>query len=944
MEAFVHFYIDQLANTKSDQMAIVYAYGLMQTAMVTWTEALPGEQVKRITSAVVDALADCDKSLSRYTCWNPYHQLFISSLRCLTSWISILPDSTHLTPETLSKLVSLLARCNTFINCAGPKSQNAHTKHGLRLQLITSNVEESTVDYSLDPLDDTDEDEDASPGTESSGGSIKAFTMLGLFGKSAKIALPAFVCNGECKKIHMLSRSLYRTLYTAIAVFSSTILRGMDTMQAYARYAPTDVFTARRAISQKRLPDTSFILKGFSKQIVRKLDGYVPTSIRIFSVFHRAVYTAINFQRYENGKWSDSVIFTTSRYAGGSKQWLAFPSMPSTEDCPSTLPTDPQCKHDDEYDSLPWIRLGNEVMYPKSVKKKLRFSDAHGTIRGIKSQVDDASEREIELITASDFKRLHGHREMPDMRFAPAQLPEQQPRGNTYDRPTCTSFFGIDFALVEIVEPVLRELDQLDDLDRPFSAHTGIIYLQSPESLSTKRDICKGPLRGTSREFSHFLSMLNRQQLSPAELVKRHSDVPLLRYVFGIKGFKVCYNLAPNLSAMISGKQMCADDNREFYELLHERGIAVLWFDSHPGTLDTDLAWQFIDRLQSYDVMPQRRFRDDEYLQTGAQPRTSLGIPAASVPVRGGSEIRSRSVGKRSARSQSPPRKKTRPSNRAIYRGRSRRTPGPNSQSIWNSSKPGDIVNVTRRAQAGKNKDPCAYIKSAATEVSISASVNPPEVAPQGTRTPQNAGTPQSTTTTRQGAKSNRERGTDKQTIVGPSNMSTESLMTFLASNPQDPYNYRGQSTGDANRPTETAYAKKLEPKVRILIGLAPVVNTRGRLIKIAVSAKGGPEKLNRDFELMTGPLMSNMVVEAKDIAYILSATILDASANIASLSGSDFSMVYKRMEMIHRIIEKHSIKHESISDAHKFMFPVGTSGVQSTLHINGSGVDPSTD
>ncbi|KAJ1840391.1 hypothetical protein LPJ70_004677 [Coemansia sp. RSA 2708] len=84
----------------------------------------------------------------------------------------------------------------------------------------------------------------------------------------------------------------------------------------------------------------------------------------------------------------------------------------------------------------------------------------------------------------------------------------------------------------------------------------------------------------------------------------------------------------------------------------------------------------------------------------------------------------------------------------------------------------------------------------------------------------------------------------------------------------------------------------------------------------------------------MTGPLMSNMVVEAKDIAYILSATVLDASANIASLQGEDFSMVYKRMEMIRNIIRKYGVKHTSIDSVHKFMFPVGTSGVQSTFHV----------
>ncbi|KAJ2502931.1 hypothetical protein GGH96_000667 [Coemansia sp. RSA 1972] len=930
VEVFVHFYIDQLAATKSDQMAIVYSYGLMQTALVTWTGALSSLQLKRTTSTIVDALADCDKNLHRYACWSPYHQMFISSLRCLTSWISVLPGSKLLAPETLNKLVALLTRCNNFINCAEPKDHSSATKHRLRLQLVTSNIEEGTVDSSVDPLNS--DDNDGSVSEEDGTLNITAFTMLGIFGKSAKVAQPGFFDNGGCKKTYTLSKTLYRTLYTTIAVFSSTILRGMDTMQHYSKHAPTDVYTIRQAIDRVPLPEIKVILKDFSRQLVSKLEGYVPTSIRFFSVFHRAVYTVINFQRFENGRWSDAAIFTTSRYAGGSKQWLAFPSVPTSKTPMPAQPENLQSLPDDMSDSLPWIRLGYEVMYPATVKKKLRFSDAHESMREIKPQVDDVSEQAIEHETADDFKRLHESREVPDIKFVSAQPPKQLPRGNTYDRPTYVAFFGIDFSLLNIAEPILRELDKLDDLDRPFSANTGIIYLQSPDSLSTKRDICKGPLRGTSHEFSHFLSMLNHQQLSPIEMVKRHSDVPLLRYVFGIKGFKVCYNLAPNLSALISGKKMCAEDNREFYELLRERGIAVLWFDSYPGNLDTDLAWQFIDQVQSYTVQPQRQFYDEEYLQTGTQSRASPAQPDASEPLHDVSEDRSQSAGMYSTRFYSPPERKPGLIKRAIHQRRGQQSPNMDSQVSRSISEPGSVPSAKSRSRVSKPTWLQGYTRSTLTGISTITDVNQPRDASQGTKAFPSINSPYATGSP-QGTKSHERHSKGKRKMADISKeKSAESMFTFSGPNPQDPH--QSSAAGD-ERTREDTDAKTSESKVRIIICLAPVVSTRGRLIKIAVSATGGSDKLNHDFIRMTGPLISNMVVEAKDIAYILSATILDTSANMASLRGEDFSMVYKRMEMIKHIIEKYSIKHESIESVHKFMFPVGTSGVQSTFHIS---------
>ncbi|KAJ2454978.1 hypothetical protein EV183_001082 [Coemansia sp. RSA 2336] len=928
VETFINFYIEQLKSTKSDMLSTVYTYGLTQAAMITWTSSLSRNQIQRITTAIIDMLANCDNNLHRYTCWNPYHQLFISSLRCLISWVSILSDSKLLAPVSLNKLVDLLTRCNGFISQAQPKQNFDKPKSGFRLQLVTSNLEANTAEESADLLNKSSQSEGSL--TDSNAETITSFTMHDLFGKSAKIALPEIGLNKPAEKIYTLSNTLYTTLNTTIAVFSTTILRGMDTMQYYAKHIPTDVYTTRQAIHHRSLPKTKSILKYFCPQVADLLEGYVPTSIRFFSVFHRAIYTVINLKKYSNGKWSDSVLFTTSRYAGGSKQWLTFLKHPKASKVQRT-DCDLECSSDTT--PLPWIRLGNDVMYPESVKKKLRFSDALENLRGAKSQVDDASEQAIEQATATDYKRLHENRNAPDVQFAPAQPSEQPLRGNTYDRPTCALFFGIDFSLLRIIEPILSDLDQLDDLDRPFSAHAGIIYLQSPDSLSTQRDICKGPLRGTSVEFSRFLSLLNRLHLSPAELLKRRSSLPLLRYVFAIKGFKVCYNLAPNISSLISGEPMSPEDNVEFYQLLRQRGIAVLWFDSHPGSLNTDLAWQFIDRLRSYTEKPRRKFSDDEYLQpsnpnaekqssgldsppaTGPPPpsdqasRPSSADPSSSVT---GSLLDYRYTASHSNVKQTA--KKTLVAK--MFHIKRQAHLSPNNELYRCCSEPGITLSKWPPKRAVKPTTP-ESVRSARTGVSVSTKVQPPESeAGIHSKGKQPLGT----------------RSMPKDTPLGP-------LEKFLkASTRQNSAAYQAQpGHNDISRqaPGVTEECSDSEPRVRILIALAPVVDTNGRLLKVAVSTTGGPDKLNRDFARMTGPLMSNMVVESKYIAQILSATILDASANMASLHNDDFSMVYKRMEMIKNIIDKYSIKHESISSAHKFMFPVGTSGVQSTFHIH---------
>ncbi|KAJ2791720.1 hypothetical protein H4R20_006828, partial [Coemansia guatemalensis] len=283
----------------------------------------------------------------------------------------------------------------------------------------------------------------------------------------------------------------------------------------------------------------------------------------------------------------------------------------------------------DRLNSLPWVRVGNNLMYPDAVRKEPRLSTEHEHMQWLDSPVDAESNTAIRDVIASNYKILHRARHTPEFLFAPATPPERQQRGNTYDRPTCTMFFGIDFSMLDINDKILKDLDQLDDMDRPFSAYAGVIYLQSEKSLSTKRNLCKGPLLGVSAEFRHFLMMLNRSRTAlPEEMNRRTGGMPLLRYVFTIRGFKICYNLAPNISSLISGRKMSPHDNQYFYELLRKRGIAVLWFDSYAGILDKNLAWEFIDQLQSYsdDRESPPKVWDDEYLRTRSPSARQSGV------------------------------------------------------------------------------------------------------------------------------------------------------------------------------------------------------------------------------------------------------------------------------------------------------------------------------
>ncbi|KAJ2611905.1 hypothetical protein H4S08_002942 [Coemansia sp. RSA 1365] len=956
VEFFVKFFIDQLFSTTSDEMAITYIYGITQAASITWSDVLTKAQLRKVTTAVIDALSDCEANLNLHNRWHHYHQRFISSLRCLISWVLVLEDSSYMDQASASKLMSLLERCNKYISKATYSSYSSDVKQKRRLHLTTSCVEEYSVN---DITEDSHHQPYESP-------YISTLTMLRIFGESTTdqdhTPEKDKGKDEDNAKSFVLSKSLYKSLYTTISVYSSIILRCMDNMR-YDTYAATDIATARQAIARLPLPDNKSILQNFNASVVRDLEGYIPTSIRIFALFSRAIYTAIGFRRFVDGEWSDEFAYITSRYVNNSKQWLSLSSLPKGMesknvddlDISPSLSTTDDNERKSRLNSLPWVRVGENLMYPEAVRKEPMLSKEHGQMEWLESPVDFESNTAIRDIIASSYEKLHKARKTPEFLFAPATPPKSQHRGNTHDRPTCALFFGIDLSMLRINEQILRDLDQLDDMDHPFSAYAGVIYLQSEKSLSTQRNLCKGSLCGVSAEFSHFLMMLNRSQTAPAEKMNRDSGgMLLLRYIFTIRGFKVCYNLAPNISSLISGNKMSPRDNQYFYKLLRKRGIAVLWFDSYAGILDKTLAWEFIDQMQNYseDCKPSKAW-DDEYLRT--QPSSMCHSSASnntdstdgiSMDPSLFKELPRASVSTQSLKSaaQSTPPSLTQAGEKS----------GTISKENSNKHKISGLLNRTIHKQnINVLQDVDKPLSTSGSETSIMDMSSNPKTSRNTTQNSDAHSAVSGVSSKRMSPDRvpsynnvNKTSSKGKQpdiVLETPKDKPNESLIADLESNSESTSQKASSGCGAHNQDNvhrntdhngRRAHDGVTEPIMRILIALSPIVDTNGRLVKIEISATGGSTSLNKDFENMTGPLMTKMVVEMKNIANILSATILDASANMASLQGEDFSMVYRRMEMIKEIIRKYGIKYKSADDAHKSMFPVGQSGVESTFHI----------
>lgn len=962
LKLFVMVYIEQLRVCRHSKIVPVYIYGLTQAATVTWQNAVDKDQYRSIFSALISILSNCDEHLTEYTNWSPYHQRFISSIRCLSMWASTTTHRYLMSEEDADKLMALSTRCTYFIKEANMNSAPLVTKRGMRVNLTTAECQEDANSLS---------NEGYNPAGDSLvlENYITTYTASKLFGYSTAIIQTSEANNSLPKPLYTLSRSLYKALDTTIGAFSTLVIRDIDKYRRFGCDAPNDTSVIRAILHcSPSLPNIELLLNDCSSTVVKLLEGYVPVEVDYVANFRQMVYSKINFKRLSsNGTWSNPISLSTGRYPSGSKQWLLFLAMPVPPVDPFALNPDKPTETNGDEDaepsgSQPWIRK----TMPLDGTRPWRFShDIPGLqdrMANVTPLVDDKAEKDIERLLEADIARMHTARGKPDVSFNPVYPGDESQKGNNVTRYFTMETESQNGTILNISESMLEEMDELDDMDRLFSAQVALVYLHDNEAMVSKHSKSKGPLNGVSAEFNHFLNLLNQSHLSTDKGIGEHPEGSAsLRYTFCVNNFEVGYNLAPNVSALINHKEMGPHDNDRFYKWLRRYdGITVIWYGSYLGSLDTELAWWFLDRQSSKDAdtsllhlfsMATDKDRDEHFTPTPSppapmeqsEPNEFLGLQHRR---RSKSDI-------------------TQPSHLSVIKEQSTNSKTePSSPQLVSTLRMPSVTSQHRKSSEGDSKfsrlkeHPCK-IKPKAKEIIQRAIYNRRKKAEKNAelgRDPRHSSDGVIGEMDKPGLVENRSRQRSSslvgsrftnvtpdagQTKIQPeaesSSINTSKTKVSVAETENKQPSTKHHKRTNSNNTTSTHNAssgdtEEAEPPMRIIIGLAPVHGTGGRLTKVVLSARGASTEFNEEFIRMTGPLTPVMVVETKRLPYLLSATILDASANMASMNCEDFSMVSKRAEKIKSIIDKHCLKTKSASDLNKFMFPVGKNGLQSTL------------
>ncbi|KAJ2023911.1 hypothetical protein GGI06_001217, partial [Coemansia sp. S85] len=961
--AFIELYVEQFQKSRNERISAVYVNGLNQAATVTWQAALSKQHCQQILTLIVQALSSCDQDLRRYAYWNPYHQVFINSIRCLSSWTSVSVENSPLPPEHLAKLMALLVRCNKFLASAIVNTHNQIVpKWGRKIQLTTSADFEDTM-FSPDKLAAVTEEFTSSAlaaSTDSKSGFITSYTTLGQFGSDAKL-VSSPKKKEQSQKVRTLSESLYKALTTTIEVFSTIILRSMDSDQHFGSHTPSDILLARMSLYQNIVPENRILLKACKPEIIDMLKDYVPICVSFYSSFRRAIYSKITFKRNYGDHWSDSVCLMTGRYPSGSKQWVIFPSMPLPDDYAARAKKAKEKAPPPEDVSPPhWVRTNLDIQNCCASKFNYTMPEAREMISSTGPLVDEQSELAIENIISTSFGRLHGNRDDTEVQFVPTQPVGHTTRGNMFDRTYLTDQHAIDTSGFHVNESMLNDLDVLDSMDRPFSTQVGLIYMRSPDSLLTNRDVAKGPLRGVGPYFNQFLNQLSLSQVMPVERLKQHPDDPtLMRYSFCINNFQVCYSLAPNVSSLISGSKMGPKDNQGFYNLLRKRGIAIMWIDNHPGHLNEELAWKFLSNFEDDPccTVPDKSVGADTP-NSGSVYTTSSSTGSAVKPRNESGEFSTLpSLSLRSTVVSAPFEKSSHSGQCRVFGCKNEAKRTQSSHGLPHRSKAREFlqkaIHITRRHAADHSDSTLSQYSSAESSIvdTVGDAADDMDI-PKRCRahSPESSSSSESPVPLLEALEAyvpserSKKKWTESMTVPPTPNVTPASTLTRLplsldfsalpAGSASRAANNGGQSDGGASTGGDQPKEDAAKPTVRVLIALAPLPSTGGRLVKVSLTATGGTKEMNADFMQTTGPLMTNMVIESKNLAYLLSATVLDASANIASLNGDDFSVVYKRISMIKQVVETYCRKHETVDDVHKCVFPVGQHGLQNSLFI----------
>ncbi|KAJ1948168.1 hypothetical protein FBU59_001718, partial [Linderina macrospora] len=107
---YLRFLIDQLRESTRMSTSIVYLYALTMGASLTWEGHFEYAQQEEFIFHLVKALSDCDRYIYRYSQWDRYHQLLITSIRCLNTWMGLSFNHIHRMAETKKILVGISER------------------------------------------------------------------------------------------------------------------------------------------------------------------------------------------------------------------------------------------------------------------------------------------------------------------------------------------------------------------------------------------------------------------------------------------------------------------------------------------------------------------------------------------------------------------------------------------------------------------------------------------------------------------------------------------------------------------------------------------------------------------------------------------------------------------------------------------------------------------
>ncbi|KAJ1950880.1 hypothetical protein EC988_004220, partial [Linderina pennispora] len=881
---YLRFLIEQLRISTRTSMSMVYIYALMMGASLTWEGKFDYAQQGELVIHLVRALSDCDRHLYRYTQWDRYHQLLITSIQCLNTWVGLSFNHIHIQPETKEILVGISERLDKYL-----KATEGHNVEDLqavgRLAHLNTGAISSIVagkrDYSTAIIDEADY-MSRNPQAALRELQIVSVTSFSPFTDSRDPGYVSTTDSTAVRRTHKISPSLYRVLFTTLVSFNSILTQAFKQAWPIPSRDRPDILMTRMIMRKEKLPDNSQLLCNYHPDLLRILDGFRPVSVSWYSSLRRSLYSEIVFENPDGVPGENTRVLVTARYPSATRYWVMQPGDLINSDM-----------LDDAH-----------VASILATERSLEGEDGH-------EELTDGVLREYADMCQSDHP--------PVVQFTAARPRSSVPYGNAYFRMCTSTCHTGDISFIKVSQKLLEDVDRLDDLSMPYIAHAGVVYLESYEKLLTHPASAKAQLRSISTEFCQLLNQLGRGKLKPMECLKRNpDDAYLLKYKFWAENTEVAYYLAPNISALVGGRPLDSEYSEVFCSRLYYSGISVIWLNDSPHSIDMAHLWNLIDTASRWFESTTDDDGDESGAAPSSNPPESLNTKQASSTAprkpQGASVIsiraKRRSNGKKTHGHSAVTRKRTHKQS-ALDKASAAQQCKSGSSSAQDSPSGGrrrarDIFRKAIRRHRGVSTLATNESSSKTSRASSASRGNEsPVVHPDEDR--QSQAPPQS--------------GRDASVGNAAADPKEES--------PRDPP--PAGNPDPSNRPA-TSDDKASGALVKYMIVLAPLKDTGGRLIRVRLAAAGSTERMNKEFLKMTGPLQSEMVVQARLLANILSITILDAAANIASLRGENFSAIFKRRVMLATMADEHGARFKTVEEAEKALYPVGRSGMEMTM------------